>query len=288
MTVPIILRDGRILFGGCVVAVIGLLTLAAPLVSPYDPLQVFSGLRNAPIGTIGHLLGTDQAGRDILSRVLWGGRVSLVIGTMPVAASLAIGTCLGLIAAYYGRWVEFLILRFMEILFAFPLILLAILAAAVLGKGMLNAMTAMTIVVIPYVIRAVHAAAKSTMGLTYVEAAIIRGAGPWRIMLSEILPNIIASLVIFATSVMPIFIIFSAGLSYLGLAIEPPTPDWGIMIAEGQQVIQTAPHVSTVPGLVLLAVSISMNLIGDGVEDALNPSSRRRAASADSRLSRPT
>ena len=270
----IILGSRTILIATCVVGVFVILAAAAPLVSPYDPLEVFSGLRNAPVGTPGHILGTDQSGRDILSRIIWGGRVTLVMGTVPVLGSLLIGIVLGLLAAYYGRILEFLVLRLMEVLFAFPLILLAILAAAVLGKGMLNAMIAMTIVVIPYVIRAVHAAAKSTMGLTYVEASIIRGAGAWHVMFSEILPNIMSSLIVFATSVIPIFIIFAAGLSYLGLAIEPPTPDWGIMIAEGQKVIQVAPHVPTVPGLVLLIVSVAMNVISDSLQHELDPRAR--------------
>lgn len=270
----IILGDRIILIATCVVGLFVVLAAAAPLASPYDPLQIFSGLRNAPVGTPGHIMGTDQSGRDILSRIIWGGRVTLVIGTVPVVLSLLVGIVLGLLAAYYGGILEFLVLRLMEALFAFPLILLAILAAAVLGKGMLNAMIAMTIVVIPYVIRAVHAAAKSTMGLTYVEASIIRGAGAWHVMFSEILPNIMSPLVVFATSVMPIFIIFAAGLSYLGLAIEPPTADWGIMIAEGQRVIQVAPHVPTVPGLVLLIVSVSMNVISDRIQHALDPRMR--------------
>ncbi len=270
-----LIRNKRILVGSSVLAIFVLLAIAAPLLSPYDPVKIFSGLRNAPIGTPGHLLGTDQSGRDILSRVIWGGRISLVVGTFPVLVSMFVGIFLGLIAAYYGRICEFIVLRMMEVLFAFPLILLAILAAQILGKGMFNAMAAMTIVVIPYVIRATHAAAKSTLGLTYIEASIIRGAGAGHIMFSEILPNIIPPLIIFAAALMPIFVIFSAGLSYFGLAIEPPTPDWGIMIAEGQRVIQVAPHVPTIPGLVLLIVTVSMNIIGDGLQDLLDPQTQR-------------
>ncbi len=261
----------RIWIGTLVVGVFAVLAVAAPVFSPYDPLVIFSGLRNAPIGTAGHILGTDQAGRDILSRLIWGGRVTLVMGSLPVAVSMVIGTFLGLVAAYYGKALEFAILRFMEVLFAFPLILLAILAAQALGKGMLNAMMAMTIVIVPYVIRAVYAAAKSTIDLTYVEASIIRGASAWHVMVSEILPNIMPPLIVFAAAIIPIFVIFSAGLSYLGLAIEPPTPDWGIMIAEGQRVIQVAPQVATIPGVVLLVATVSLNLIGDGLQDALDP-----------------
>lgn len=270
--------DTRILIGSAVMLLLVLAAIFAPWISPYSPVEVFSGLRNAPPGAEGHILGVDQNGRDILSRLIWGGRVTLLMGTVPVAAAMVIGTLMGLTAAYFGKWLEFVILRTMEVLFAFPLILLAILAAQVLGKGMLNAMAAMAIVVIPYVIRASHAAAKGTMGLSFVEAARIRGAGPWRVMFGEILPNILGPLVVFAVSVAPIFIIFSAGLSYLGLAIEPPTPGWGIMIAEGQKVIQVAPHVPTIPGLLLLITSIALNLIGDGLQDLLDPraATRRR------------
>lgn len=272
----IVLGDRRVVGGTLVLVVFAVVAVTAPLVSPHDPLDVFGGLRNAPIGTPGHLLGTDQTGRDILSRVIWGGRVSLLMGTAPVAAAMSVGILLGLLAAYYGGVLEFSILRFMEVLFAFPLILLAIIAAQAFGKGMFNAMVAMTIVEIPYVIRAVHAAGKSAMELTYVQASIVRGARAGHVMFSEILPSIGPSLIIFAASVAPIFVIFAAGLSYLGLAIDPPTADWGIMIAEGQQVMQVAPHVATVPGLALLIVGLAMNLIGDGLQVTLEPRARGR------------
>jgi ABC-type dipeptide/oligopeptide/nickel transport system permease subunit len=267
----VVIADKRILIGGAMMVLMALVTALAPFISPYDPSIVFSGLRNAPPGTAGHILGTDQGGRDILSRLIWGGRLTLLMGTLPVAAAMLVGTVLGLLAAYFNGAVEWVVLRVMEVLFAFPLILLAILAAQILGKGMLNAMAAMTITVVPYVIRASHAAAKGTMGLTYVEAARIRGAGPAQIMFREILPAILPSLIAFAVSMMPIFVIFSAGLSYLGLAIEPPTPEWGMMIAEGQRTIQVAPHVSTIPGILLLITSLALNLMGDGIQDALDP-----------------
>jgi peptide/nickel transport system permease protein len=275
-----IINDRRLLAGLVLLLIPVLAAIVAPIVSPYSPVEVFSGLRNAPPGTEGHILGTDQNGRDILSRLVWGGRVTLLMGTAPVVAAMIIGTLMGLVAAYFGKWLEFIILRLMEVLFAFPLILLAILAAQVLGKGMLNAMAAMAIVVIPYVIRASHAAAKSTLALSFVEAAQIRGAGPLRVMFTEVLPNILGPLIVFAVSVAPIFVIFSAGLSYLGLAIEPPTPEWGIMIAEGQKVIQVAPHVPTIPGLLLLFTSVALNLIGDSLQDWLDPraATRRRIA----------
>jgi ABC-type dipeptide/oligopeptide/nickel transport system permease subunit len=258
-----------------VIALVVLLAIAAPLVSPWNPVQVFSGLRNAPLLTPGHILGTDQAGRDILSRLIWGARITLVMGTVPVVLSMMVGTLLGLVAAYYGGVLDFIISRLMEVLFAFPLVLLAVLAAAVMGKGMVNAMLAMAIAMIPYVIRAVYAAAKPAMGLTYVEASIIRGASAAHVMLAEILPSIFPSLIVFATSMIPLFIIFAAGLSYLGVAIQPPTPEWGLMIAEGQQVIQVAPNVPTVPGLVLLIVCFCMNVISDRLQRELDPRSRR-------------
>ena len=150
----ILFGDLRVLLGGSVVLLIALVAVAAPLISPYDPIRVFSGLRNALPGTPGHLLGADQGGRDILSRLIWGARVTLLMGTVPVLAAMAVGSVLGLLAAYSGGVVEWVVLRAMEVLFAFPLILLAILAAQVLGKGMLNAMAAMAKTVVPYVIRA--------------------------------------------------------------------------------------------------------------------------------------
>lgn len=264
------------LVASIVVSAVVLLAIAAPLTSPWDPVRVFSGLRNAPLLTAGHILGTDQAGRDILSRLIWGARITLVMATVPVVLSMAVGTLLGLIAAYYGGVLEFVVLRLMEVLFAFPLVLLAVLSAAAFGKGMVNAMLAMAIAMVPYVIRAVYAAAKPAMGLTYVEASIIRGASAAHVMLAEILPSIFPSLVVFATSMIPLFIIFAAGLSYLGVAIQPPTPEWGLMIAEGQQVIQVAPNVPTVPGLALLIVCFCMNVISDRLQRELDPRSRQR------------
>jgi ABC-type dipeptide/oligopeptide/nickel transport system permease subunit len=270
-----------IVVASTVVVIVVLAAVCAPLVSPWNPVQVFPGLRNAPLLTPGHVLGTDQAGRDILSRLIWGARITLVMGTVPVVLSMIAGTLLGLLAAYYGGAIDFSISRLMEVLFAFPLVLLAILAAAALGKGMINAMSAMTIAMIPYVIRAVYAAAKPAMNLTYVEAAMIRGATGAHVMLAEILPSIFPSLVVFAASMIPLFIIFAAGLSYLGLAIQPPTPEWGLMIAEGQQVIQVAPSVPTVPGLALLIVCFCLNVITDRLQQELDPRSRRhRGATA--------
>ncbi len=267
-----------------IVSAVVLLAIAAPLVSPWNPVQVFSGLRNAPLLTPDHILGTDQAGRDILSRLIWGARITFVMGTLPVVLSMAVGTLLGLVAAFYGGILDFVISRLMEVLFAFPLVLLAILAAAALGKGMMNAMLAMSIAMIPYVIRAVYAAAKPAMQLTYVEAAIIRGATATHVMLAEILPSIFPSLVVFATSMIPLFIIFAAGLSYLGVAIQPPTPEWGLMIAEGQQVIQVAPNVPTMPGLALLIVCFCMNVIADHLQRELDPRTARMALRARRRV----
>ena len=263
------------LAAAAVIAAVTLVAIAAPLVSPWDPLQIFSGLRNVPPFTSGHILGTDQAGRDVLSRLIWGGRVTLVMGTVPVALSMVIGTLLGLVAAYYAGILGFIILRLMEVLFAFPLVLLAVLAAAVFGNGMVNAMLAMSVAMVPYVIRAVYAAARPAMGLTYVEASIVRGASASHVMLAEILPSIFPSLVVFATSMIPLFIVFAAGLSYLGVAIQPPTPEWGLMIAEGQQVIQVAPYVSTVPGVVLLVVCFCLNVISDRLQRELDPRTRQ-------------
>ena len=260
-----------------VVGAIVLLAIAAPLVSPWDPVQVFSGLRNAPLLTPDHILGTDQSGRDILSRLIWGARITLVMGTVPVVLSMMVGTLLGLVAAYYGGVLDFVISRLMEVLFAFPLVLLAVLAAAAMGKGMMNAMLAMAIAMIPYVIRAVYAAAKPAMRLTYVEVAIVRGATAAHVMLAEILPSIFPSLLVFATSMVPLFIIFAAGLSYLGVAIQPPTPEWGLMVAEGQQVIQVAPNVPTVPGVALLIVCLCMNVISDRLQHELDPRTASRA-----------
>ena len=161
--------DKRMLAGSAVVLTIVVVSSFAPLLSPYDPIEVFSGLRNSPPGTPGHILGTDQTGRDILSRLIWGGQVTLIMGTVPVLAAMVVGTFLGITAAWFGGWYDWIVLRVMEVLFAFPLVLLAILAAQVLGKGMLNAMLAMAVVVVPYVIRAAHASARSTIALTFVE-----------------------------------------------------------------------------------------------------------------------
>lgn len=266
-----LLRDRAAIGGAVVLAVIVLLVLFAPLVAGYDPLETAPAKRLTPPLTGGHLLGTDELGRDIFSRLLWGGRTSLMIALGPVLISVGIGGLLGLAAGYFGRWVDVAIMRLMDILLAFPSILLAVGIAAALGPGLGNLMIALVVVGIPSIARIVRSSVLQIRELEYVQAARTLGAGDWRIVLGHVLPNVITPVIVFATLETGRKIILASGLNFLGLGVQPPLPDWGAMLATGRQVMVTAPHVATVPGLVIVVVTLAVNILGDGLRDALDP-----------------
>ncbi|MDF3042257.1 MAG: binding-protein-dependent transport system inner rane component [Thermomicrobiales bacterium] len=267
-------QDQFAIAGGLIVLFTLVLALAAPLIAPHDPLAQDSSIRLSPIGTAGHPLGTDGNGRDILSRLIYGSRTALLVATVPVLAAAAIGLIAGLVAGYRGGWVDAVIMRFADVLFAFPAILLAIAIVAALGPRLLNAMMALAIVFIPAFARLVRASVLSLRERDFVLAARAAGATPREIVGRHILVNALPPIVVFATLQTGQMIIFASALSFLGLGVQPPTPDWGSMANDGRNSMLIAPWVTTLPGIAIFAVSVGFNLLGDGLRDALDPTLR--------------
>ncbi len=253
-----------------IVAVIVAASLA-PLLAPYDPTRVDPRIRLAPPGTVHHPLGTDQLGRDVLSRMMWGGRISLIVGIVPVALSAVGGSAVGLIAGYYGRAVDQVITRSLDVLFAFPAILLALAIVSALGPSIYNAMLAITIVAIPSFARLVRSLVLGMREQSFVEAARSLGASDRRIIRQHILPNTVSPVIVYGTFETGKTIVFAAALSFLGLGVQPPTAEWGAMLSQGRVVLATAWYVATVPGMAIFLVSLSFNILGDGLRDALDP-----------------
>jgi peptide/nickel transport system permease protein len=268
-----LLRDSSALAGLAVVGVVALLALLAPLLAPYDPDAVDAAIRLAPVGTPGHWLGTDDLGRDLLSRLLWGGRVSLVVGLMPVGIALAIGVTLGAVAGYLRGRVDGFIMRCLDVLLAFPAYLLAIAIVATLGAGLSNAILAIAIVSIAAFARLVRGSVLSIREREFIQAARLAGARDARIICRHVLPNVLSPVIVFGTLEAGRTIIFAAGLSFLGLGAQPPTAEWGSMLAQGRGLLNVAPHVASLPGIAIVLVSLGLNLFGDGLRDALDPRS---------------
>ena len=268
-------RDRLALSGVVVVVLSVVIALAAPVLGLPDPTMAdFDSGRLAPIGTPGHLLGTDGQARDVLSRLVWGSRVSIPIAVVPVLVSAVLGLVLGLTAGMSGRWVSEIIMRAQDVLFAFPPVLLAIAMATVMGPGMMNVMLAISVVVTPFMARVVYVETLAIRSKEYVEAARAAGTPSVRLLVREVIPNVLPPLIVYGTTTIGGLIVLASGLSFLGVGIQPPTADWGIMTADGRTVLREAPHVATIPGITIVIVALAFNVAGDGVRDALDP--RRR------------
>ncbi len=256
--------------GLLVVLLIALAAVFAPLVAPHDPDHGVEGLRHASPGVEGHLLGTDESGRDILSRLIWGGRLSLLVSVTPTLIAALIALLLGLAAGFYGGAVEQIIMRVLDIFFAFPIVLLAILIAGALGPGPRNQIISITFILIPYMTRVVVTAVRTTREQEFIEAARATGAGNFELIQHEILPNVISPLAVYATVLVGFMILVAAGLSFFGLGASPPTADWGYMVNTGKGMISVAPHVVLLPSLTILLVALAFNFVGDGLRNALD------------------
>ena len=271
----VFVRDRQAVVGLAIIAIAGGAALAAPLISPWDPLAAAGVERLSPIGTRGHLLGTDEQGRDILSRLIWGGRASLLVGILPTVAAGIVALGLGLLAGYAGGAVDHVIMRALDVFFAFPLVLLAIAIVGVIGPGMHNQMFALAVVLVPYSTRVVRTATLSVKPLEYVEAARALGASRGRLIGRHLLPNVLPPLLVYTSTLVGMMIVASAGLSFLGLGVQPPTPDWGVMVGNGRLVLYRAAHVATIPGIVIVVAALAFNFVGDGLREALDPRARR-------------
>jgi len=258
-------------FGLVIVVLFFFLALIAPLIAPADPLaQHLEAVLAKPL-TGGYLLGADDLGRDILSRILYGSRISLMVGAISVSISLVVGGLVGLLAGYFGGALDLLVMRFIDLMMAFPSILLAIVICATLGPSLQNAMIAIGVIGIPSIARVIRASVLAEKELDYVTAERSLGASHPRLIFSAILPNCIAPIIVQSTLAYAGAIISAASLSFLGLGSQPPTPEWGYMVASGKEYISTAPWVITFPGLAILLAVLGFNLLGDGLRDVLDP-----------------
>ncbi len=266
-------RNKSAAVGLLIVAVIGITAVVGPSLAPYDPL-IPAPLDRLQGMSSEHVLGTDSLGRDIFSRIIYGSRISLMIGAISVAISLLPGTLLGLLAGYFGGWLDSLIMRIMDILLAFPAILLAIFITAILGPNLTNTMIAVGIVYIPHYARIVRSSVLSLKQQLFVQAINHLGGSSFRILGKHILPNSLPPIIVYATLGMGTAVLQAAALGFLGLGAQPPQPEWGAMLSEGRKYIQLAPHVAAFPGLAILFLVLGFNLFGDGLRDILDPSLR--------------
>ena len=266
--------------GLAVVALVAALALTANVVAPHSPVEQFrDAVRAPPVweegGSWRFALGTDGDGHDMLSRLIFGARVSLFIGLSVMSVSFVIGAALGLLAAMAGPIVDVAVTRLMDLIMAVPSLVLAILVVAVLGPSLANTIVAVTIVYLPRYVRLVRASALGELGKDYVTAARIAGVGPVRLALSTVLPNCLAPLIVMAALGVSDAILEAAGLGFLGLGAQPPTPEWGTMLADSREFIRSNPWIVALPGLAILITVVAINLCGDGLRDALDPKLRR-------------
>jgi dipeptide transport system permease protein len=268
-------RNKGAVIGLAFMLIITFLALFAPWVAPYDPIEQFRDhFLTPPVfsgGSAQFLLGTDELGRDILSRLIHGARLSLLVGLVSVVMALVPGVILGLIAAFSSQWVDSAIMRVMDIMMALPALLLAVAIIAILSPGLTNAMIAIALVSLPAYVRLTRASAMSELNKDYVTAARLSGAGRLRLMFVTVLPNCMAPLIVHATMSFSAAILEIAALGFLGLGVQPPLPEWGTMLASARDYIERAWWVVTFPGLTILLSVLAINLMGDGLRDALDP-----------------
>jgi peptide/nickel transport system permease protein len=264
-------RDYVTLFFALVIVVIALAAILAPLIAPFDPNATSIVNRLKPIGYKGlFILGTDELGRDVLSRLIYGGRISLLMGLLPVGLATCIGGFLGLIAGFAGGWVNALIMRIMDVFYAFPSVLLAVAISGTMGGGIVVSLVALTLVFIPPLCRVSEAATTQIRSRDFVDAARASGASSLSIMLYHVLRNVLAPVLIYASSLISVSILLAAGLSFLGLGVEPPTPDWGLMLSTLRQSIYVQPVICALPGAAIFVCSLSFNLVSDGLRQAMD------------------
>ncbi|HXU56432.1 MAG TPA: ABC transporter permease subunit [Casimicrobiaceae bacterium] len=268
------------IIGLALIIVLVVLAIGANVIAPHSPYEQFRDFTLAPPvwhdgGSTRFLLGTDPVGRDILSRLIQGTRLSLLIGVISVAISLSLGVVLGLAAGYFRGLTETTIMRLMDVMLSLPSLLLAIAVVAILGPGLINAMYAIAIVLLPHYVRLTRAAVIAEAAKEYVASSRIAGAGALRLMFNTILPNCAAPLIVQATLGFSNAILDAAALGFLGLGAQPPTPEWGSMLADALEFIQRASWVVTFPGLAILVTVLAFNLMGDGLRDALDPKLKR-------------
>ena len=263
-------HDPATLAFAAVVLLIVLAALLAPALAPFDPYKESIIGRLKPFGWRGHLLGTDELGRDMLSRLLYGGRVSLMMGVVPVLIASLIGGLLGVVAGFLGGRTNTGIMRTMDVFYAFPSVLLAVAIAGAMGGGMANGMLALSLVFIPPMCRVAETATAQVRALDFIEAARASGAGTVTIIRYHVLGNVLGPVFIYASSLVSVSILLASGLSFLGLGVRPPIPDWGLMLSTLRQSIYVVPYVCALPGMAIFVTSICFNLVSDGLRAAMD------------------
>ena len=270
-----LVRSPNLVVGAAMLALVVGAAIFAPQIAPHSPIdQAFTDQLRPPSPP--HLFGTDEFGRDIFSRVLYGARIALVIGVLADGIALALGVVLGVVSGYFGGRVDAVVMRSVDVVLAFPYLLLAMVVVTILGPSLINAMIAIGIVYTPQFARLVRAAVLAIKEQEFVEAAGAIGAGVARVLGRHILPNILSPIIVMATLTVGFTIVETAGLSFLGLGASPPTPEWGSMLATGRSFMLTAPWIATFPVLAILVTVVGFNLMGDGLRDLLDPRLRGR------------
>lgn len=261
---PVTIGVGLVLLG------IVLIAVGAPLAAGADPYAGSILHRLAPIGTPGHWLGTDENGRDVWARLCYGGRLSLLAGVAPVMVALVVGGMLGVVAGYAGGVVNTLIMRVMDVFYAFPSVLLAIAICGVLGNGLLNVILALSAVFIPPLARISETVSAQVRRLDFVEAARASGSSPAQVIRHHVLANVLGPILVYATSLISVSTILASGLSFLGLGVVPPTPEWGVMLNALREAIYVQPYVAALPGVMIFLTSMCFNLLSDGLRSAMD------------------
>jgi peptide/nickel transport system permease protein len=258
------------LFFLSIIVLLVLVALLAPLIAPFDPNKTSMIYRMKPIGYRSFWLGTDELGRDMLSRLIYGARLSLVMGLVPVVLATAVGGFFGIVAGFFGGWLNSVIMRLTDVFYAFPSVLLAVAISGTMGGGIANGLLALTLVFIPPLCRVTEAATTQLRSRDFVEAARASGAGGLSIIFFHMLRNILGPVLIYASSLISVSILLASGLSFLGLGVEPPTSDWGLMLSTLRQSIYVQPLVCALPGAAIFMASLSFNLVSDGLRQAMD------------------
>lgn len=264
-----ILKTPSAMIAALMVVALLIMALAAPWLMPADPFQTSMLSRLKPIGTEGYPLGTDELGRDMLSRLILGARLSLFMGITPVLLAFMIGGGIGILAGYAGGFVNSVIMRTIDVLYAFPSVLLAIALSGALGAGIFNALVSLTIVFIPQIARIAESVTTQVRRSDYVDAARASGAGPLTIVRAHVLGNVLGPIFVYSTSLISVSMILASGLSFLGLGVRPPEPEWGLMLNTLRTAIYTQPWIAALPGVFIFVTSISFNLLSDGLRSAM-------------------
>ena len=268
-----VLRENPIgLIGLVIIAAVIVIAILAPLIAPADPTAQIAKRLLEPGSE--HLMGTDELGRDVFSRILFGSRISLYVGFVSVSIAVLLGVTIGVISGFYGRHVDSILMRFVDIVLAFPALVLAIMIAGLLGPNLTNAMLAIGVVYAPAFARVARGSVLTVKSEPYIEAARLLGSTNRRIILRHVLPNIVAPLIVMSTLSLSTAILTEASLSFLGLGVQPPQPSWGTMLNTGRRVMEIAPWVVIFPGIAIMLVVQGFNFFGDGLRDALDPKLR--------------